>query len=95
MGYLDDSEWNETNEIRCLVIFKKLQDEGFPRGRQSELCREMAALTRLDYTNISAKVTNFKSVAGVIGESNASSNTRRIYAQYGQLSIPELEALQV
>ena len=93
MGYSADSEWNEANELRCLVIFKRLQAEGFPRGRQAELCRQMAAITRLDWTNISAKVTNLKSVAGVIGESNASRNTREIYARYGLLSIPELEAL--
>ncbi len=93
MGYSDASEWNETNEIRCLIIFKRLQEEGFPRGRQTELCREMAAITNLDYSNISAKVTNFKSVAGVIGPSNASTNTREVYEKYHQMSIPELEAL--
>lgn len=93
MAYLADSEWNEANELRCLIIFKRLQAEGFPRGRQAELCREMASITRLEYTNISAKVTNYKSVAGIIGESNASINTREIYARYGQLSLPELKAL--
>ena len=93
MAYNESSLWDETNEIRCLIIFKRLQAEGFPYGRQTGLCREMAAITHLDYTNISAKVTNFKSVAGVIGPSNASSNTREVYAKYGHLSAAELEAL--
>lgn len=93
MAYSEESEWNEANELRCLIIFKRLEAEGFPHGRQAELCREMAAVTRLEYTNISAKVTNYKSVAGVIGESNASVNTREIYARHGLQSIPEIEAL--
>ena len=53
----------------------------------------MAAITKLGWTNISAKVTNFKSVAGVVGPSNASANTRMIYERYNALSVPELEAL--
>jgi hypothetical protein len=93
MSYISGSLWNEKNEIRCLLIFKRLQEEGFPRGRQMEFCRQMSRLTGLDPTNISAKVGNFKSVAGVNRPSNASTNTVELYAKFGGRSIPELEAL--
>lgn len=36
MPYNESSEWNEVNEMKCLVIFKKLEDEKFPRGKQME-----------------------------------------------------------
>ena len=65
MAYKESSLWNEKNEIRCLIIMKQLQAEGFPRGRQMELCREMSKITGLDAANISAKVGNYKSVAGI------------------------------
>ncbi len=93
MTYKTDSEWNEQNEIRCLIIFKRLQAEKFPRGRQAEYCREMARVARLDPTNISAKVSNYKSVAGVNRASNASRNTVELYRKYGQLPIEQLERL--
>lgn len=93
MRFQPGSEWNEENEIRCLIIFKKLEAEGFPRGRQMELAREMARTSNLDATNISAKVTNFKSEAGVNRPSNSSSNTRETYRQYGAMTIEELERL--
>ena len=91
MAYQAYSEWNEENEIRCLLIFKKLVAESFPRGRQMSYCRAMARETNLSAENISAKVSNFKSVAGVNNPSNASSNTKRIYEAYGHLGISELE----
>ena len=93
MNYKDSSEWNEENEIRCLIIFKKLETENFPRGKQMEYCREMEKITNLDAGNISAKVSNFKSVAGINNDSNASQNTKDIYAKYKNTSLPELEAL--
>ena len=58
-----------------------------------ELAREMAGYTDLDPTNISAKVTNYKSVAGVIRHSNASKNIVEIYEKYGHLSVGELEKM--
>ncbi|MBA56829.1 MAG: hypothetical protein CMK89_20445 [Pseudomonadales bacterium] len=93
MTYKDSSEWNEENEIRCLIIFKKLEAENFPRGKQMEYCREMEKITNLDAGNISAKVSNFKSVAGINNDSNASQNTKDIYAKYKNTSMSELEAL--
>jgi len=92
-GYRDTSAWDDQNELRCLVIFKRLEAEGFRRGRQIELCREMARKTSLDVGNISAKVSNYKSVAGINKESNASTNTISIYAKYGALAIAEIQQI--
>jgi hypothetical protein len=79
MAYKDSSEWNEENEIRCLVIFKKLEAENFPSGKQVEYCRALALATNLDAGNISAKVSNYKSEAGINKPSNASENTKCVY----------------
>jgi hypothetical protein len=92
-GYRQSSEWNDKNELRCLVILKKLQEANFRRGMQIGLCREMARITNLSEGNISAKVCNFKSVAGINRSSNASSNTVSIYRQYNGLSINELQQI--
>jgi hypothetical protein len=93
MTYKDSSEWNEQNEMRCLAIFKKLEAENFPRGKQMEYCRLLASSTNLDAGNISAKVSNYKSVAGINKHSNASENTKRLYKEYGHLSANEIESL--
>ncbi|MGY0587933.1 MAG: hypothetical protein ACW7DS_18160 [Paraglaciecola chathamensis] len=91
MSFRKNSEWNELNELRSLVIFKKLESLGFPRNKQMELCKAMALKTNLDAGNISAKVSNFKSVAGINKPSNASVNTKEIFKKYGGLSLPEIE----
>ncbi|MCK5100209.1 MAG: hypothetical protein KAR45_19015 [Desulfobacteraceae bacterium] len=93
MGYKKVSYWNETNEIRCLIIFKKLQVDNFPRGKQMEYCREISMVTKLDPVNISAKVGSYKSVAGVNNASNASTNTIELYLKHGHLSIDELDKM--
>ena len=93
MGYKNNSLWNDENELRCLIIFKKLQAENFPRGKQMEYCREMSKITKLDPGNISAKVGNYKSVAGINNHSNASTNTIKFYKEYGRLSINEIESI--
>ncbi len=91
--YRDSSGWNNENEICCLIIFKKLQLKSFPRGKQMEYCREMALSTSLSAENISAKVGNYKSVAGINNHSNASKNTKDLYKKYKDLSSNELENL--
>ena len=85
------SNWNDINELKCLLIFKQLQLEGFPRGFQKQLCEEMSKSTNLDSTNISAKICNIKSIAGINNSSNYSQNTKRIYEKYNHLSIEELK----
>ncbi len=93
MSFRDDSEWNELNEIRSLLIFKKLESENFPRNKQMQYCREMSQITNLEAGNISAKVSNYKSVAGVNKPSNASTNTVETFEKYKNHSIAELEML--
>ena len=92
-NYRKDSEWNNEMELRCLLIFKTLEAERFPRGRQLELCRELSRRSSLDAENLSAKVSNYKSVAGVNKHSNASENTISMFKKYGKLSISEIDAL--
>ena len=93
MSYKKGSNWNDKNEMRCLLIFKKLKKSNFPRGMQAELCWEMSSIPKIGLSEgtISAKVGNYKSVAGVNNPSNDSKNTKRIYDKFKKLSIPELE----
>ena len=93
MTYKENSNWNDKNELKCLRIFKKLEAENFPRGKQANYCREMASTTNLEKSNISAKVGNFKSVAGINNHSNASKNTIEIYRKYSHLSVNKISSL--
>jgi hypothetical protein len=93
MSYRAGSEWNDKNELRCLVIFKKLEQENFTRGRQTFYCKEMERNTKLSFESIRAKVGNFKSTAGVNSQSNSSKNTKEIYNKYCNYSIDEIEKI--
>jgi|694.fasta_scaffold79599_4 hypothetical protein len=95
MNYKDTSDWNNINELRCLLILKKLTDENFPRNRQMQLCREVANISNLTSGSISAKVSNYKSLAGINNKSNVSNNSKIIYKKYKQYSISELEKVIV
>lgn len=90
MGYRKDSLWDDTSELHCLLAFKKLEAEGFPRGRQIEYCRQLVKTTGLSSGSLSAKICNYKSAAGVNNDSNASIKTKEIFDKYGCLSIQEL-----
>lgn len=92
-NYRDDSEWSDELELRCLLIFKKLEEEKFPRCRQMELCRELSNSSGLEVGNLSAKVSNYKSVAGVNKPSNASKNTKSMYKRYGNKSSVDINLL--
>ncbi len=93
MSYRTNSKWNDSNEIKCLIIFKKLKLENFPRGKQAEFSRELSKTTGLKYVSISAKISNYKSVSGINKSSNASLNTISFYKKYHKLSIKELTNL--
>lgn len=93
MAFQSGSLWSEPNEIRCLALMKRLQEEGFPRGRQAQLSRELAASTGLPVRSVSAKIGNFKSLAGLIEPSNWSQNSAVIWERYGHLSAAEVQAL--
>ena len=94
-SYKEESSWNDLNEMRSLLIFKKLEREGFPRRRQAELCRQMANIPNIDLfeNNISAKVGNYKSVARTNNPSNYSTNTESIYKKYKDTSVKQLERI--
>ena len=93
MSFRKNSNWNEKNELEAFLIFKKLDKECFPRGKQMELSRQMAKNTNLSEGSISAKVSNYKSVAGINNNSNASKSTKLFYIKYKSLSIQELEQI--
>jgi hypothetical protein len=93
MSFKDNSNWNQKNELKAFLIFKKLETLDFLRGKQIEFCREMEKETNLDAGNISAKVSNYKSVAGINNSSNASSDTKENYFKYKDYSIEKLEEL--
>lgn len=42
-----NSNWNNTNELRALLIFKELYALNFPRGMQMDLCKNMGKKTNL------------------------------------------------
>lgn len=91
MSFKNNSEWNQKNELKALLIFKRLYEIQFKRGKQMEFCKQMEQETTLSAGNISAKVSNYKSVAGINNKSNASKDTIESYLKYKNYSIQELE----
>ena len=93
MSYRPGSRWNDTNELQCLLIFKKLKRDGFPYGASINYCRDLALFTVLKVRSISAKVGNYKSEAGITNSSNSSTNTKLIFQKYNEMSIETIESL--
>ena len=91
--FKESSEWTLENELLCLLIFKELEERSFPHGLQMELAKKLSSQTSLDASNISAKVSNFKSEAGINSESNSSEATKVLYQRYGSLTLNEVKAL--
>ena len=91
MSYRNDSLWNDNNEIKCLMLFKYLQKVNFSRGIQKKCSEELAKISGLGMGSISAKVSNFKSLAGINAPSNCSKNSKDIYERYSNATIKELE----
>ena len=91
--YESGSGWSDKNEMRCLLIFKKLKAQNFPRGLQAKLCWEMAETPGVNLLakTISTKVSDFKKVAKGKNKIHASANTIRIYKEYENHSISQLE----
>ena len=56
--YKKGSNWNDCNEMRCFLVFRELEEKGFPRGMQSELCRKMADIPNI---GLSEKTIKFQS----------------------------------
>lgn len=93
MSYRANSLWNDKTELMAFLIFKKLEADNYPYRKQAEYCREMKEKTGLKAGNISAKVSNYKSVAGINNKSNASKNTHRIYNEYNHLTLKDLSKM--
>lgn len=82
--------WNDDLELKCLLIYKYLENNKFPKGKQAELSKKLALTTNLSYGSISAKISNFKSIAKINNHSNASKNSERIYMKYINFELLEL-----
>ena len=92
-GYRSGSKWSDLNELKCLLAYKQLEDQNFPRNMLSDLAAEIALQSGLPVGSVKAKIGNYKSVAGVTGHSNASQNTYSMYKNYGHLNSTELQKL--
>lgn len=92
-NYKANSNWSDVNELKCLQILKQLIEANFPRGLQKQLCRKLSSTTNLKWNSISAKVSNYKSIAGLNSPSNASNNTKYFYELFGNYSSQQLEAV--
>lgn len=84
-------KWTIEDELKCLLAFKKLDLQKFPRGLQSKLSQQLSKETNLTAGSISAKICNYKSVAGVNNPSNASKATIELYDKYKNCTIEEIE----
>ncbi len=95
MAYEYGSGWNDITELQCLLIMKKLYDKNF-YDTMADLCKELEGKCKkrkfpLKYQSIRRKVSNYKSLAQINKESNHSSNTERLYEEYKNHSVKELE----
>lgn len=92
MSFKATSGWNEKTELQAYKIFRILLEKKFPRGLQMKLCKELEKETELlSSGSISAKVSNYKSVAKINNSSNASLDTKSNYEKYKSYSIAELD----
>lgn len=91
--YRKKSIWNDEMELKCLLIFKKLERESFKRGRQILMCKDLAEQEGVinKVGSINAKVSGFKSLAGYSKPSNVSVNSKRIFDENIHLSLDELK----
>ncbi len=90
-NYRDDSIWNDELELRCFLIYKKAEVQNFKRGLATDLCRELAKSQKLDEGTLKAKVGNYKSLGGYTKPTNASTATKKVFEQYKDFTIDQLE----
>ncbi|WP_337841961.1 hypothetical protein [Rheinheimera sp.] len=92
-NFKSESGWSLELELECFVIYKKLENAGFPYGLQTDLCEKLANRCKMDSGTLKAKVGNFKSERGHTEPTNSSKATKYLVEQYGSLSLKESEAL--
>ncbi len=94
MAYNTAANWTDLFELKCLLIFKKCETEGFPRGMASNLCKELTKSENAPPLNsLHGKVGNYKSLAGITENSNWSLASKSFFKQYKNASINELESV--
>lgn len=89
------SGWTLELELECFVIFKKIEAEEFPHGKQTALCDELSKKCSLNSRTLKAKVGNFKSESGYTNTTNASIATKYIVENYGFMGLEEAQALLI
>lgn len=88
--YKKDSGWNDMVELECFYV-ARLVEVNKENGLQARLCKNISEKNpKLTQGSISAKVTNFKSLMGIVNDSNASLNSKRIYNKYKDFSLEEI-----
>jgi len=85
--------WNDKKELQCYTIFRYLVSKNFPRGEQIKFSRQLASINGLLEGSISAKISNFKSLAEINNQSNASKNSKIIFDKYREYDIEKLIVL--
>lgn len=90
-NYRPGSGWNDKTELQCLQIMKRLAETSPPRGIRIQLCREMAKTCPLSSGSISAKIGNYKSLAGLTNPTNASDASEYFWEKYGHLTASEIQ----
>ena len=80
-------KWTDREELMCLEIYKKLEDNNFERGLRSKLCREMSLKPSTpSFSSIMLKVGNYEYLFtnGDKGLAGGAKNRRtiKIYNQY-------------
>jgi len=79
-------KWTKDDELQCFLIYKKLENDKFPRGLQQQLCEKLAAINGISVGSLSAKVVNYKSEFKVNNSSNSSKATIDIVEKFGHLT---------
>ena len=91
---MSDFDWTDREELMCLVIYKKLMINNFRRGLKSTLCREMASKPNApSFDSIIFKIGNYTYLFtnGSKGLKNCSKGNKRIYNEFKDCSIKEIE----
>ena len=85
MTFRQGSHWSLENELRCLLIFKQLEEAGWVRGLQARLCGELASQSPLGVSTIQRKVSDYKGLAGFIKATHRSNGSAIVYKTCGAL----------
>ena len=91
---MSDFDWTDREELMCLVIYKKLMKNDFEKGLKSTLCHEMASKPNTPtFGSITCKVGNYTYLFtnGAKGLKNCSEDNKRIYNEFKDCSIKEVE----